>query len=328
MLCKLSRIGLIGLSLTLGGAAARAQVVWEMPTEYPATAIPGEGLTFFAGAVEKRLSGKLTIRPSFNAERGLKSGDMPDAVVQGKIAAADAFGGGLGNVHVAFALSSLPFLTASFEDARRLAEVGRPLYEKVLAEKGLRLLYVTPWPPSGIWSKGAITGASSLEGLTIRTYDATSMEVFNAAGAKASNLSFADVMPRLKDGSITAVLSSGDGGAGRKLWDFLPHFSAANYAFPLSFAFVSKAAFEALPEDQRKAVEEAARETEARQWAAMAGRLEQNQAQMRANGVTIAPALPTDALARLQKVAAPAVEQWASKVGPAGAEVLRRFQAR
>jgi hypothetical protein len=41
-----------------------------------------------------------------------------------------------------------------------------------------------------------------------------------SVGAKATLISFADTMPKLVDGSINAVLSSGDGGIGRKLWDF------------------------------------------------------------------------------------------------------------
>jgi TRAP-type transport system periplasmic protein len=306
-------------------APVQAQTIWEMPTEYPATAMPGEGVTTFAAAVEKRLSGKLTVKPSYNAERGIKSAEMPAAVAAGTIQAADAFGGALGAAIPAFALPSLPFLATSLADARRLADLGRPLYEQTLAQKGLKLLYVTPWPPSGIWSKAPVTSAVDIKTLSIRTYDTTSSDVFNAAGARAQNLSFADVMPKLTDGSITAVLSSGDGGAGRRLWTFLPHFTQVNYAVPLSFAFVSKAAYDALPEDQRRAVDDAARETEARQWQAIAGRLEANYAVMRTNGVVITDA-PADVAALLRAAAAPAVEAWAQGVGDSGRAVLSAFR--
>jgi len=47
------------------------------------------------------------------------------------------------------------------------------------------------------------------------------------------SLSFADTMPKLVDGSINAVLSSGDGDAGRELWQFLPYFSEITYALPI-----------------------------------------------------------------------------------------------
>ena len=316
---------LLSLLAFVLSAPAYSQIVWEMPTEYPASAMPGEGVTTFAAAVEKRLAGKLVVKPSYNAERGIKSAEMPAAIAAGTIQAADAFGGALGSTSPVFALPSLPFLATSLADARRLADLGRPLYEQILAGKGLKLLYMTPWPPSGIWSKLPITTAADLKTLSIRTYDATSSDVFNAAGAKAQNLSFADVMPKLTDGSVTAVLSSGDGGAGRRLWTFLPHFAQVNYAVPLSFAFVSKMAYDALPEDQRRAVDEAASETETRQWQAIAGRLEANYATMRANGVTIIDA-PADVATLLKAAAAPAVESWVQGAGEPGRAVLSAFR--
>jgi TRAP-type C4-dicarboxylate transport system, periplasmic component len=147
---------------------------------------------------------------------------------------------------------------------------------------------------------------------------------FKAAGADAANLSFKDVMPRLKDGSIVAVLSSGDGGAGRKLWEYLPNFTAVNYAVPLSFAFVQREAFEALPEADRKAVMEAAQETEARQWKAIEGRLERNYATMRANGVAIVTAAPADVSARLRTAASAVIDAWAAKAGDDGKAILAK----
>jgi TRAP-type transport system periplasmic protein len=313
------------LAFTIALSPVRAQTIWEIPTEYPASAMPGEGVATFAAAVEKRLSGKLVVKPSYNAERGINSAEMPAAVASGKVQAADAFSGALGSTSPVFALSSLPFLATSLADARRLADLGRPLYEEALAAKGLKLLYVTPWPPSGIWSKVAIVNEAGLKALPIRTYDATSSAVFTAAGAHAQSLSFADVMPKLTDGSISAVLSSGDGGAGRRLWTFLPHFAQVNYAVPLSFAFVSKVAYDALPEEQRRAVDESARETEASQWLAINGRLEANYAVMRANGVTITD-VPADVAALLRLAAIPALERWAQGAGESGRAVLAAFR--
>jgi TRAP-type transport system periplasmic protein len=310
-------------ALTFVTCPAQAQTtVWIMPTEYPATAMPGEGVTAFAAAVEKRLAGRLVIKPALNNEMAIKSADMPAAVAAGRAQAADAFGGAMGGVNPAFALSSLPFVTASLDDARRLSDTARPLYIRTFASLGLKLLYVTPWPPSGIWSKTPLASAVDIKALAIRTYDSTSTDVFKAAGANAQNLSFNEVMPKLADASVTAVLSSGDGGAGRRLWTVLPHFTAVNYAYPLSFAFVSQAAFDALAPEDRKAVEAAAAETETRQWAAMSGRLERNFATMRENGVTITATPPEDVMLALRTAARPAVDAWAAAASADGKAAL------
>ena len=107
-------------------------------------------------------------------------------------------------------------------------------------------------------------------------YDVTGVDVLRAVGAAPENLSFADTMPRLKDGSIAAVLSSGDGGAGRRLWDYLPHFTEVTYAVPLSFTTVNLETWSRLSAELQRAVSEAATSTEERQWRIVRTRLEEN----------------------------------------------------
>src|SRR5437588_218649 len=109
--------------------------------------------------------------------------------------------------------------------------------------------------------------------LKIRTYDKAGTDVFARLGAKASVVSFTDLPAKLASGEIDAVLSSGDGGAGRKLWEHLPRFTAINYAIPLSFTTVNADRWKALDDATRDALMEAAAETEARQWRALDGRL-------------------------------------------------------
>ena len=45
------------VAAVLGLSPALAQTTWTLPTEYPATAIPGEGVTAFAEAVNRRTGG-------------------------------------------------------------------------------------------------------------------------------------------------------------------------------------------------------------------------------------------------------------------------------
>jgi TRAP-type C4-dicarboxylate transport system substrate-binding protein len=310
-------------------APAHAQTVeWVIPTEYPASSMPGEGLKAFAEAVAAETKGALVVKPSFDASLGLKSADMIAAVRDGRVAGADAFAGGLGKEHPVFLVSSLPFLATTIAEARLLYDVARPTYEKVLAGFGQRLLFSTPWPASGLWAKTAVTASADLRALSIRTYDATSTAVMKASGAEAALLSFADAMPRLRDGSVNAVLSSGDGGAGRKLWEFLPHFTEINYAMPLSLVTVNKAALEALPPDQQAAVARAAASAERHQWTLIERRLAANYANMRANGVTITTSVDPALQAILAQSARTAIDEWAQRTGADGAALLAEFRKR
>jgi TRAP-type C4-dicarboxylate transport system substrate-binding protein len=312
--------------LLLQPVAVRAQTVWDMPTEYPENAMPGLGLTTFAKHVAELSAGKLQIRPSFDAAAGIKSAGMLTAIAAGRVPAGDAFAGSLESEDSIFTLPSLPFLVRSTADARHLADIARPYLVAALQKKGLRLLYLTPWPPSGIWSKTPLKTASDLTGLAIRTYDKTSTEVFASAGARAVSISFADTMPKLVDGSINAVLSSGDGGAGRKLWQYLPYFSEITYSLPLSVAVVNQAVYDGPSAESREAVDAASRQTESELWLALTTRLQENYQRMRQNGVTIDSSPAPAIVEALQSGAAEAQRAWCVKSGPACVPILDAFK--
>ena len=316
--------------LLLSAAPALAQqlvATWQMATEYPASAIPWQGVAAFAGLVQEKSGGRLVVTPSFDAAKGIKSAAMLDAVRDGRLEAGDAFAGALADTDPIFELSSLPFLATTIADAKRLTDLARPRIEAVLATRGQKLLYTTPWPASGIWSKRPVASLADLRGLTMRTYDEISTQVLGAAGAKAMVLSFADAMPKLRDGTVDSVLSSGDGGAGRKLWEILPHFTEITYAMPISVATLNTAVYAALPDDLKQAVDAAGRETEARQWALIETRQAQNYEQIRQNGVTLNREPDPEMLAALKQAAGPAIEAWTASAGSDGAALLARFRA-
>lgn len=314
----MNRILLLAASLTVVLMTAppiEAQTIeWDLVNEYPATSLPGEADNFFAQRVAEKLGGKLVIKPVFDAKSGLRSKEQLKAVASGQVKMADTFAGAIGDEHPIFLLSSLPFLTPTVERAKALFEAARPRYEAAFAARNQKLLYISPWPPSGIWSATALMDRSSLQNLKIRTYDKTGSMVFAGAGAKADVVSFSDLEPKLASGEYNAVLSSGDGGAGRKLWRFLPYFSEINYAVPLSFVTVNLDAWNALDAQTKAAIEAIGEETSARQWAAMVGRVETNYARMRENGMTISKPPPADLVAKLTEAADQAVKEWVAKV--------------
>ncbi len=302
---------------------ASAQRSWRIVTEYPATAMPGEGIATFAESATRLAAGALTVTPAYDAPDGIRSATMIQAVAEGRVEAADAFTGALANEAAIFQLSALPFLTASTADTARLLAAARPAYDAALGARGLSLLYATPWPATGLWSRTAL-GPGALQGLRVRTYDAASTAIMRAAGAAPVQISFADAAPRLRSGELDAVMSSGDGGAGARLWEILPHFTVLDYASPLSLAFCRTASLVALDLPVREALATAAVQTEARQFRAMATRLDANEARMKANGVRVATA--PDIRDTLARAATDIVAQWTSRAGPEGAAILAAYR--
>lgn len=321
-------VGVMAVALLGMAQCAMAQVKWDMTTEYAESNISGTGLATFAKLIGERAGGRLTIVPSYDTAKGVTSGQMIGAIRDGKIAGGDAFAGPLESTDSIFALPSLPFVTQSLQASERLNQLARPLYQKALAERGIKLLYVTIWPATGLWAVRNPATPADLKLLSVRTYDRSSEAVMRNAGATAAFLPFNDAMAKLKTGEINSVLSSGDGGAGRKLWDYLHGFTALNYATPISIAMISAADFNTLPKDLQAIVEQAAAETEAHQLSLLSDRTQQNHAQMRANGVAIQADVPPEVMEVLRRAAGPTVDAWRAKAGPDAQAILDAAVAR
>jgi len=181
-------------------------------------------------------------------------------------------------------------------DAAKLYEAARPLYVKRLAAERQRLLYATPWPPSGLWAKKPVRTPADLAGLAIRSYDATGTKCSPRPGRRRST-SPSPTDAGLADGSVVAYCHR-RWRRGRKLWDYLPHFTEINYAVPLSLAIVSDAAYTELPAELRTPLIVPPLRPRHISGQLLEGRLAENYARMAENGVTIPRSTPDAGVAR------------------------------
>lgn len=303
-------------------ATAFAQVQWKMTTEYPESNISGIGLVTFGKLLSSKTQGALVTVTAFDNAMKITSRDMPQAAQDHRIDGGDAFAAPLESSDPIFGLSALPFVVQSVETAKAVNAKARPLYERALAARGMKLLYVTIWPATGIWSDQPLRGEDDLRTLAVRAYDKSSADVLRAAGAAAEFLEFNEAIAKVKEHKLNAILTSGDGGAGRKLWDDLHHFTPINYAIPISIAFIRKDAFDALPADQQAAVEAAATETENSQIDLLVNRTAENYARMRANGVSIDEPAPPAIIAALKKAGSGPIAAWQARVPAEAAAIL------
>ena len=304
---------------TFGGT-----IDWTAVTEYPGTTMPGVGLTMFAVELSDLSAGTMTVKTTYDSP--LSAMFALNAVKENHIKIGDVHGGPLGAIEPIFGLVSLPFLTASVDDTQCLQGATRDLYKAYFAKLGVHLLYSAPWPATGLWSATPAQTLSDIRKLHVRTYDETAASFLKSVGVDAVHMPMSKALPLLATGEITGVMSSGDGGAGQRLWEHLPYFVELNYAAPLSFAVLNQSAYANLNESERHQVDEAARRTEQRLWLVMEDRYSKNYKAMRQHNVTIQKMMPT-LDAELRSASQRAIKEWSAKAGADGEELLRRYEA-
>ena len=164
------------------------------------------------------------------------------------------------------AIESLPYLIHDQNELRLLYSLSRPVIEADFARKGLKLLYIVPWPRQNIYTREKIETLADLQGLKIRTYDRNSSEMMERLGLVPLQMPSADVVPALASGMVDAVMTSTTTGAAQQYWQFLPYIYRTNHLWLSNLMTVNLESWNALPSETRKTVEDLARELEQEFW--------------------------------------------------------------
>jgi TRAP-type C4-dicarboxylate transport system substrate-binding protein len=305
------------LTLALNPPLLAQTQALRLINEYPATSVTAAADLQFAASVKQLAGGTLAIDTLQETQNPFKGSAQVGAVSDGKVEMATLFAGIVGASDPFFLLSSLPFTVSSFDQARALASCAQPAAEQHLRKLNAHLLYVTPWPPSGIWSATPLTGLAALRALRIRTYDENSRAVFEQVGAQSVNLPFSAVPAKLAAGELNAVLSSGDGGAGNRLWEQLGNFSAVSYSIPLSYTVINQDVWQQLKPEQQAILTEAAQRTAAGSWSSVKDRIAGNYSRMRDHKMTLDLAPAQEIQDSLRNAAKNQVSAWQQKANAA-----------
>lgn len=123
---------------------------------------------------------------------------------------------------------------------RKAVDAYRPVIDKNMQENfNAHLLMMWPSPPQVLFCKGEIKGVADLAGKKIRTFNQTLADFVEAVGGTPVNLSFAEVVPALQNGTADCGVTGTGPGNSAKWWEvtdhlfplvlgWAPYFSAIN----------------------------------------------------------------------------------------------------
>jgi TRAP-type C4-dicarboxylate transport system substrate-binding protein len=270
------------------------------------------------GAVQVTLHANGSLLPQPQIKRGVQAGQ----VQIGEILLT-----AYGNEDPIFDADAVPGLVQNLDNARRLAAVQAPFVEARLARQGLMLLYMAPWPQVAITANQNLTDPAQLRGLRIRSYSPISTRLVQLLGGTGTLIVAPEVPQAFATGIIQAQLTTAPVAADTSVWDYSRFFINASIATSKNAVFVSRRAFEALPEPQRAAILAAARNAEARGWRFAAEAQAEAETRMTARGVQVVPASPA-LLDAIRRAGETMIEEWAQRSGEDGRRMLEQYRAR
>jgi len=310
--------------LTALAAAPAAAATWDMPTGYPDATFHTVNIKKFAEDVKAATAGKVDIRIHAGASL-IKLPEIKNAVRQGQVPIGEILISNLSNESPLFGVDSVPFLAASYGDAKKLWAASKAATEALLKRQGLAILYVVPWPPQGIYTKKQLAKVDDLKGLKFRTYNPLTLRMAQLAGAVPTTIQAADIAQAFSTGRVDAMVTSASTGAHSKAWDYLTHYYNTQAWLPKNAVIVNMKEWAKLDAATQAAVTKAAQAAEARGWT-MSG--EENTLRMdmlRKNGVKVETP-SAELVAGLKKIGAQMAAEWTKAAGAEGEAILKAYR--
>ncbi|MDW8468421.1 MAG: TRAP transporter substrate-binding protein [Burkholderiales bacterium] len=319
-------LAIAGCALALGAGAGRAQTKWDMPTPYPDGEFHTVNVRQFVEDVKKATGGALDIVVHSNGSL-IKHPDMLRAVSTGQVNIAEFLLGQFGNEEPVFNADNVPFLAAGYDNAWKLYQAQKPVLEKKLQGRGLRLLYSVAWPGQGIYTKNALKSIDDLKGVKFRTYSPLTARLAELLGASPTVIQVPEIPQAFATGTISAMITSSATGSSSKAWEFVKNYYMTNAMHPKNAVVVNERAFQKLPAAQQKALLEAAAAAEKRGWEMSRQREQAANKMLADNGMTVHT--PDAAMmAAFAKVGEQITAEWLKSAGADGEAIVKAYRGR
>jgi TRAP-type C4-dicarboxylate transport system substrate-binding protein len=313
-----------GVSALAFAMPASAQTKWNLPNAYPSDNPHTENLVLFAKDVEAATGGKLAITVHANASL-FKAPEIKRAVASGQAQMGEVLISNHENEDPIFGIDVVPFLATSFADSRKLYTASKAAIEKKLDAQGIKLLFMVPWAPQGVYTKKDINTIEDMKGLKWRAYNVGTARLGELLGMQAVTIQAAELPQALATGVVNSFMSSGGTGYDSKVWESLTHFYDTQAWIPKDATFVNKAAFNALDKATQDAILKAAATAEERGWKMWQDKAGWYIEQLKAKGMKVQA--PSPALAAgFKKAGEQLTADWLKKAGAEGQAIVDAYK--
>jgi TRAP-type C4-dicarboxylate transport system substrate-binding protein len=301
-----------------------AQTNWDMPTPYGDTVFHTQNIMQFADDVRAATGGSLDITVH-SAGSLFGHPEIKDSVRRGLAPAGEILLSRLANEDPVFEIDSIPFLAASYDDAAKLWAASKPAVTEKLAEQGLTLLFAVPWPGQSLYLNEDVTDVSQMQGVAFRAYNAATERLATLMGAIPTQVEAGDIPTAFSTGRVAAMITSPSTGVSSQAWDYTTNYIDTQAWLPKNVVFVNTDAFNALTDEEKAALMEAAASAETRGWEMSEAETASGIATLEENGMTVSQ--PSEALsASLQEIGATMTEEWLAKAGDTGAAIIAAYR--
>jgi C4-dicarboxylate-binding protein DctP len=288
-----------------------------------------QNLKIFRDQVAAETNGELDIQ-IFPSSQLFKPNEVPGAVGSGKIEMGSSLLSQYDKPVPATNIFAVPFLFSLpglFEAAiKQNSGVRGTLDEAIRTNTGARVLWWAPIGSETLGSKGApLLSPADVTGKKVRVAGPILQKFIDECGGKGVITPGTEQYAVLKRGDVDAVSTGTEIFLSRKLYELTDHLTVLHYTHQIHIILVNDAFWRTLTEDQRRIIQKAAVEAQARSEKQDEQADKLSIVQLQEKGMKVFEAGP-DELEQWKICSSPVSETFLENSGPAGGRVMHEYR--
>lgn len=303
-----------GLTLAAGLAWSCSAIAetWRMATAYPESNFHTQNIMEFIKDVGTATNGALDIELSSGSSL-YQAPEILGAVETGQVEMGEILYAAYGNENPLYAMDAIPYIIAGYDQAFALYQATKPLIEADLEKRGLTLLFSVAWPGAGIYSSVPLDKVSDLPAVKMRSPAPVVAEWTNKMNMSNVVIQTPELAQAFASGMVNAMFTSSPVAPSIQAWEYTKYFYDIGALHSKNAVLVRTDALNALSDEQRQALLDAAARAEERGWAMSKEADAGYKKQMTDNGMTIGP-INAEVEAYLREKADEVIAEWLAGV--------------
>jgi TRAP-type transport system periplasmic protein len=209
--------------------------------------------------------------------------------------------------------------------AQDMHKYFRPVWEGILQRNNQKALYIVPWPNQFFFVKKPLAGVDDLKGMKMRSLDRLTTDWINRLGMTPVQMTNLEILQALGSGMLDGVPTSAGTAVAQKYWDFMKYGYQTNHIWASNVMSINLDAWKKLTPAQQADHRAVAKELEPQFWEVSKQDHEKKVAELKANGMTIAPA-PKAMVDEMVKRTNPLWEVYAKPMGDEAVAALAAYR--
>lgn len=311
--------------LAMAALNANAQVKLDISVPWGPNEFHSLNAARFAERVTQETKGTVVMTTHPGGTLGVKANESLRAVSEGVVPMAEFAFFQNASRGAVMAVETLPFLVGDYDQLKTMHKYFRPLWESILTKNNQKALYVVPWPNQFFFVKKPVSSLDDLKGIKMRSLDKLTTDWINRLGMTPVQMTNLEVLQALGSGMLDGVATSAGTAVAQKYWDFMKYGYQTNHIWASNVMSINLDTWKKLTSAQQATIERIAKEMEPQFWEVSKQDHEKKVAELKANGMNIAPA-PKAMTDEMIKRTNPLWEVYAKPMGDEAVTALTAYR--